>query len=222
MGEEKIEDNVAVNTVTPPSVENQLEVSDIPSTANDSVSQKREREEKNDEDSSNKKLKVNETVKLCEENSNDETDATAEEQKLTSTQNEDNSEPDATHTVSKTTDEEKEVKPKETSADLTVSEPTETVSSTTTFKGGFGSFVNSGFGSATDSSSPNIFSSASNSTTSAQTNGTATTSAFSSAASIFKGGFSGFGSSNTLASEKKDNPWTESKVLPKVSISLQE
>ncbi|KAF5092425.1 hypothetical protein D0Z00_004593 [Geotrichum galactomycetum] len=223
MSEEKVDEQVAVSA-TASIVESQLEVGNVSATSDDSAVQKRDRESGAETEDNNtvKKLKTDEGAKASKESVNGEQDATATEEEVAEPDTSSKAESDQAPTATETADEEKGDKLEEDApADSKSSEPAAVVSSTTTFKGGFGSFTNSGFGAATGSpATTSIFSSASNLTTSTGTNGTATTSAFSSAASAFKGGFSGFSSSSGFGSEKKDNPWAESKVLPKVSIFL--
>jgi hypothetical protein len=221
MGEEKGEEQVAV-PVTATIVESQLEVGKVFGTSDDSAVHKRDRETGAETDSNNtvKKLKTDEGA--SKESVNGEKNATAKEEKVAEPDTASKTESDKASTATETADEEKGGKVQENAAvDSKFNEPSAIVSSTTIFKGGFGSFTNSGFGAATGSpATTSIFSNASNLTTNTGTNGSATTSAFSSAASAFKGGFSGFSPSSGFGSEKKDNPWAESKVLPKVSISL--
>lgn len=221
MGEEKAEEQVAVPATT---VESQLEVDKVAGTTDGTAVHKRDREAgaETDENNTVKKLKTDEDAKANDESVNGEKDATAKEEKVAESDTASKAESDKALTATETTDEKTRDKvEKDAAVDSKASEPTAILNSTTTFKGGFGSFTNSGFGTATSSpATTSVFSSASNSTTSTGNNGTDTTSAFSSAANAFKGGFSGFSSSSSFSSEKKDNPWAESKILPKVSISL--
>lgn len=89
----------------------------------------------------------------------------------------------------------------------TPSTPSGFVSASTTFTGGFGSFVKSGF---VGTPKTNIFGGSS-----AGSGGAGTTSSASSPASAFKSGFSGFGSA--FSTPKKDSPWTEAGETPKAA-----
>lgn len=109
-------------------------------------------------------------------------------------------------------DEEKEEKKEETKTTESADTPTTSapasaasfVSASTTFTGGFGSFVKSGF-SAASTPKTNIFG---GSGSGSGGDGDKTTG--SAASSGFKSGFSGFGSSSAFLAPKKDNnPWAE-------------
>lgn len=93
------------------------------------------------------------------------------------------------------------------------STPSAFVSASTTFTGGFGSFVKSGFGAATPKTS--IFGGSSNILKDLKTKKEIESSTPGSP-SIFKsGGFSSFSGSG-FSTPKKDNPWAESQETPKV------
>lgn len=91
--------------------------------------------------------------------------------------------------------------------------------STSAFKGGFGGFAKSGFTSALSTPKASIFESATKSSSTSETSGISGTPS-QSTPSLFKGGFSGFGTSG-FQTPQKENMWAEAKGTPKINSTVK-